>query len=199
MIACVYILFVLIPSLRPRPRPRVAARLHVCRPCSTRYRSQPSPGLRLDGRVPARPSSRPTSTSLRSNNPRRSCSCLSYCSSSSATSTTPGPAIIIFMPITTKLTEVGNIDRTWVSWWITTLVLRLDHAALRIVAPRGVNTSGSASATPVAVVAALCRVLPDHRLCRRLSRHRAVVAEMAVAGICRLLREPNGSRLICPK
>jgi tripartite ATP-independent transporter DctM subunit len=77
--------------------------------------------------------------------------------------------------------------------------VRADHAALRAVAAGGVEVrrhrlrQGGG-----ALAAALRRLLPDDRLRRRLSRHRAVVAEAVPAGIGRLLQGAGGQRLHLP-
>ena len=57
MVACVYILLVLIPVLRPDARPGAAARLHVRRTAlfAAARGGRRRVGVRVDGRVSARP------------------------------------------------------------------------------------------------------------------------------------------------
>ena len=100
------------------------------------------------------------------------------------------PAIIIFMPIINKLTEVGNIKPLHMGVVIiTTLVFGL------ITPPYGLSLLVASKYVGVGFGKAVVRSLPlyvvflaDDRLHRPVSRHRAVAAEAVPARIGRLLQ-----------
>ena len=110
------------------------------------------------------------------------------------------PAIIIFMPIVNKLTELGNIKPAAHGRGADHHPgVRADHAALRAVAAGGVEIRRRAvSHGDVRVAADLCRVLRHHRLHGAVPRRRALSAEAAAAGVGRLLQEPERHRLHLP-
>ena len=110
------------------------------------------------------------------------------------------PAIIIFMPIINKLTEIGNIKPLHMGVVIiTTLVFGL------ITPPYGLSLLVASKYVGVGFGRAVVRslplyvgVLPDHRLRRAVPRRGAVAAESAAAGIGRLLQEPGRRGVYLP-
>ncbi len=110
------------------------------------------------------------------------------------------PAIIIFMPVINKLTEVGR-DQSGAHGRGAhhDPRVRAHHAALRAVAPGGVEVRGGAVRTRDAPVApALRRLLRDDRLRGPLSEGRALPAEDVPARVRRLLPKPERDRLHLP-
>ena len=111
------------------------------------------------------------------------------------------PAIIIFMPIINKLTEVGNINPLHMGVVIiTTLVFGL------ITPPYGLSLLVASKYVGVGFGKAVVRSLPlyvvffaDDRVRRRFSRRRALAAEAVPAGIGRLLQEPQRHGLHLPE
>ena len=110
------------------------------------------------------------------------------------------PAIIIFMPIVIKLNELGNIKPLHMGVvLITTLVFGLitpPYGLSLLVASKFVGVAFSQR--DVCVAADLCRVFRHHRLYGAVPGHRAVSAEVAAAGIGRLLQEPERDGLYLP-
>ena len=100
------------------------------------------------------------------------------------------PAIIIFMPIINKLTQVGDIKPLHMGVVIiTTLVFGL------ITPPYGLSLLVASKYVGVGFGKAVVRSLPlyvvflaDDRLRRPVSRRRPLAAEAAAAGIGRLLQ-----------
>ena len=176
MVACVYILLVLIPVLRPRPRARAAARLHVRRAAvlAAAGRGGRRLGVRLDGGLPARPRHRRRATSPHSPAPTGAMIMflLVVLFVIVGDFIDAVPAIIIFMPIINKLTEVGNINPLHMGVVIiTTLVFGL------ITPPYGLSLLVASKYVGVgfgtrrgALAAAVRRVLRDDRVRRSCSR-----------------------------
>ncbi len=110
------------------------------------------------------------------------------------------PAIIIFMPIIIKLTEVGDINPLHMGVVIiTTLVFGLitpPYGLSLLVASKYVGVGFGRAMRPLA--AALRRFPRDDRLHGAASRRRAVAAEDAVPGIGRLLQGARRLRLHLP-
>ena len=110
------------------------------------------------------------------------------------------PAIIIFMPIILKLTELGDINSVHMGVVIiTTLVFGL------ITPPYGLSLliGGKIRWRAVlqgdgAVLPALHRVPAHDRLHRFVPRGRAVFAEVAAAGVGGVLQEPERDGLHLP-
>ena len=110
------------------------------------------------------------------------------------------PAIIIFMPIINKLTEVGNINPLHMGVVIiTTLVFGL------ITPPYGLSLLVASKYVGVGFGKAVVRSLPlyvvffaDDRVRRPVPRHRALAAEAVPAGIGRLLQGAGRRRLHLP-
>ena len=88
------------------------------------------------------------------------------------------PAIIILMPIITKLTKVGNINPV--------------HMGVEV---RG----GAVLPRDAPIVPAVHRLLPHHRVHGAVPRRGAVAAEMAVAAIGRLFPQPQRHRVRLPE
>ena len=110
------------------------------------------------------------------------------------------PAIIIFMPIINKLTELGNIKPLHMGVVIiTTLVFGLitpPYGLSLLVASKFIGVPFSAAM--FALAAALRRLLLHHCLHGAVSGCRAVAAEAVPAGVRRLLQDPSGAGYICP-
>ena len=109
------------------------------------------------------------------------------------------PAIIIFMPIINKLTELGNINPVHMGVVIiTTLVFGL------ITPPYGLSLLVASKFVGVGfarAVYARCRSMScssHHRLHRAVPRCRALAAQAAAARIGRLLQEPDRRGLHLP-
>ena len=205
MVAAVYILVVLIPVLRPAHVTRAAARLHV-RGAALFAAARPRSRARRRSAGWSRTCAAPTSSP-------------SYITAFAGTDGAmimfllvalfvivgdfidAVPAIIIFMPIISKLTEVGEHQSAAHGRGDHhDAGVRPDHAAVRAVAAgrvevrrRRLRQGGRALA------AAVHRVLPDDRVHRAVPRRRAVAAEAVAARIGRLLQEPDAAPgYICP-
>ena len=195
---------VLIPVLRPGHIREPAARLHVRRACSTRSRWPRSPAPRRSaGCSPtcAAPTWSPTgSRALAGTDPRMIMFLLVVLFVIVGDFIDAVPAIIIFMPIINKLTELGDINPVHMGVVIiTTLVFGL------ITPPYGLSLLMACEVRRRAVrdarctlAAALRRVLRHDRLLHPLPRRRALAAQAAAAGIGRLLPEPERRGLHLP-
>ena len=110
------------------------------------------------------------------------------------------PAIIIFMPIISKLAEVGNINPLQMGVVIiTTLVFGL------ITPPYGLSLLVASKYVGVGFGKAVVRSLPlyivffaDDRVYRLLSQSGIVASEAAFAGVGRLFQEPDRRRVYLP-
>ena len=204
MVAAVYILLVLIPVLNRATC--ASCRATSCtRACSIRCRWRRSRrlGVRLDGRLPARAGHRrrPTSRGIAGTDGPMIMFLLVALFVIVGDFIDAVPAIIIFMPIINKLTEVGNINPLHMGVVIiTTLVFGL------ITPPYGLSLLVASKYVGVGFGKAVVRSLPLYvvflahdRLHRPLPRRRALAAE---ARSCRnrsaASRRRPATGYICP-
>ena len=110
------------------------------------------------------------------------------------------PAIIIFMPIINRLTEIGDINPVHMG-----VVIIVTLAFGLITPPYGIALLMAAKFVEVrfalgagALIAALPGFLRYDRVLHFLPGYRALVAQAAPAGIRRLLQTPAGTGYICP-
>ena len=205
MIAAIYILVVLIPVLQPQPR-RASCRATSCTPaCCIRCRSLRSPARRRSaGWSPtcAVPTSSPA-TSPRSPAPTAAMIMflLVVLFVIVGDFIDAVPAIIIFMPIINKLTEVGNINPLHMGVVIiTTLVFGL------ITPPYGLSLLVASKYVGVGFGKAVVRSLPlyvvflaDHRLHRRCSPTSCCGCRSSCCpNRSAASRAPGGAGYICP-
>ena len=110
------------------------------------------------------------------------------------------PAIIIFMPIITDLTQNADINPVHMGVVIiVTLAFGLITPPYGLGAADGVEIRRCALLQgDVRLAADLHRVLRRHRLLHLLPGSRAVAAQAPAAGIGRLLQEPEWHRLYLP-